>query len=207
MEFNSGNKFKYVRSYKDRDGVPRLYFHHARMRNYALRGPIGSAEFLSDYNEVLSMLADAEKSAFADLPLSDPMMPFVRLWRKAKERSTERGHEFDLTPEAIKALAEGQEYRCAISGLEMKIPRPKTNKGRDPYYMSIDRIDCARGYTKDNVRLVCLIVNIARSDWGEAPLMRVATAIRQKSKLDARPRNAKKGPPGFLRAGLLMISQ
>lgn len=32
--------------------------------------------------------------------------------------------------------------------------------------LSIDRVDCTKGYTKDNIRLVCWWLNAAMGTWG-----------------------------------------
>ena len=37
---------------------------------------------------------------------------------------------------------------------------------RAPFAPSIDRVNCARGYLFDNVRLTCQIANLAMNVWG-----------------------------------------
>jgi hypothetical protein len=57
-------------------------------------------------------------------------------------------------------LAEQQNYRCALSGEELTC-----QLGRGMTFMtnaSIDRIIPGSEYTKDNIRLVCRIVNIMK---------------------------------------------
>lgn len=41
---------------------------------------------------------------------------------------------------------------------------------------SIDRIDTTRGYTPDNVRLVCAAVNLALNQFGEGIFFRIVTS-------------------------------
>lgn len=73
-------------------------------------------------------------------------------------------NEYDL----IKIL-EKQNYKCAISGVELtcnvRLNEDATKK-RSVFRtnVSIDRIDNKKGYTIDNVHLVCYSVNVARQD-------------------------------------------
>jgi hypothetical protein len=69
-----------------------------------------------------------------------------------------------------------QGYRCPISGSYF------THDAFDggvtgPFQPSVDRIEAHRGYERDNVRIVCLLVNLAMSAWGEEPLRKIAERI------------------------------
>lgn len=67
--------------------------------------------------------------------------------------------EFTLTPDDIIEIYERQEGLCALTGRELQWG-PDTNRGPDT--LSMDRIDSLGGYTKENVRLVTMWVNVAR---------------------------------------------
>lgn len=55
-------------------------------------------------------------------------------------------------------MVEKNQWCCALTGIKF-----------DPYERaftpSIDRIDSSRGYTQDNVRVVCLAINYAINEW------------------------------------------
>lgn len=70
----------------------------------------------------------------------------------------QRGREFNLTDEFLDELWESQSGRCALTGIEIF-------RGEGPVWRhaSIDRIDCMRGYTQDNVQFVCKPANWARN--------------------------------------------
>lgn len=91
-----------------------------------------------------------------------------------KKRARAKEIDFDLTPTSIIAMFDAQGGRCAVSGLNMGLPVCPSSR---PYAISVDRIDCARGYVADNIRLVCRIVNLAMSDWGVRPLEVLAGAM------------------------------
>lgn len=69
--------------------------------------------------------------------------------------------DFDIDVEYIIELSKKQNNICVYSG---RILEWKTNSENK---LSIDRIDSKKGYTKDNVQLVCKIVNQAKSDMSE----------------------------------------
>ena len=70
---------------------------------------------------------------------------------------------------------EAQDYRCSLTGKRFELPPLEGDgrKSKHPYVMSIDRIDVAGGYTKDNVQLVCWDINNAKSTWDQAHLVRM----------------------------------
>lgn len=66
-------------------------------------------------------------------------------------------------------ILEKQNYKCALTGVELtcnvRLNEDSTKK-RSVFRtnVSIDRIDNKKGYTLDNVHLVCYVVNVARHD-------------------------------------------
>lgn len=87
--------------------------------------------------------------------------------RYAKSRAKEYSISFDLDRDFLDKLYEFQEKKCALTGIEFEFDRSDEQKKRRPFAPSLDRIDYRGGYTKNNVRLVCSIVNIALSDFGD----------------------------------------
>ena len=53
-----------------------------------------------------------------------------------------------------------QEGKCALTGIPMTV----TERGRTNTNISLDRIDSNKGYTKDNVHLICSAVNFMKSN-------------------------------------------
>lgn len=102
---------------------------------------------------------------------------FDRLIRAGKTRSKQRGMSHGITADYLTDLAEAQRYRCVISGIEFEQSTYWRTKRRNPFSPSIDRIDNARGYEIGNVRIVCLIVNLARSNFDDSALVKMAKAI------------------------------
>jgi len=97
------------------------------------------------------------------------------LLKNSRNRAKEKGLAFDLDkhwPELKKRI---DVLRCELTGLPLDL-----NAIRDWNSPSIDRIDCSRGYTYDNVRIVCFAMNCAMGTWGENKLKLVLNAWSDK---------------------------
>ena len=96
--------------------------------------------------------------------------------RKAKKRASVIEKGFDITWQFLLDLLEEQNRRCSITGIEFRFK--SDFEGRmDQYRASVDRIDSNKGYTKDNVQLVCAQVNIMKHQSTEKELLFWATKI------------------------------
>lgn len=74
--------------------------------------------------------------------------------------------------------------RCELSGVELHRP-PTGKRSRDPLNISIDRRDCALGYTLANTRVITLALNVAMNHWGEVPVRILARALVAQELLDS----------------------
>jgi hypothetical protein len=72
----------------------------------------------------------------------------------------------DITVDFLVDLYEKQEGRCAITKHKM------TTKFKCLYCISIDRIDSSKGYTKDNVQLVCQAMNFCKNAFTNEEILR-----------------------------------
>lgn len=65
--------------------------------------------------------------------------------------------EYNLTKEYIQEILENQNYKCAYTGVELKIGNKLTNP-------TIDRIDSSKGYIKGNIVICTEFANTAKND-------------------------------------------
>lgn len=79
--------------------------------------------------------------------------------RKTKRSCRKRHKEFEIDLVDLVEVWQKQQEKCAISKV------PLSFKVGDPFSASLDRIDSARGYTCDNIRLVCTWVSHAKWDY------------------------------------------
>lgn len=105
-------------------------------------------------------------------------MALVKAMQRARKRAEIKGFDFDLTREWLFERLRASNCRCEVTNIPFQT-KTDTDAYRCPYSLSIDRIDNARGYTKDNVRLVLVALNIMLSEWGEEVFSHVAACYRQ----------------------------
>ena len=95
----------------------------------------------------------------------------------AKKRAAQRGLDFDLTRDWLISEVDRNGYRCALSGIKFFAVH-EAKCFRNPFAPSIDRIDCSKGYTRDNVRILIFAMNVMLSDWGTQIFERVSESYR-----------------------------
>jgi hypothetical protein len=96
----------------------------------------------------------------------------AQLQSNAKRRAEEKGIAFDLDRlDLIERITAG---RCEATGLPFDMA---TGAGLNPWSPSLDRTDSAKGYTPDNVRVVCTAYNWAKGPWPTDVLLQLARAI------------------------------
>lgn len=91
----------------------------------------------------------------------DEFSPFRNLLHKTRNRK----HINNLTVEDLKLLWDKQSGKCAITGLQMILPESTVSTNVGPKCASIDRIDNTKGYSIDNIQLVCYSANLARNSF------------------------------------------
>lgn len=105
-----------------------------------------------------------------------PQNDWKSVFHNAKKNAKLRNKAFELTFEEFFKLVDLSEGRCTISKIPFSLDK-FPNSFRRPFAPSLDRIDCSKGYTLLNCRLVCVAVNVAMNEWGEGVLLAIATSI------------------------------
>lgn len=90
----------------------------------------------------------------------------AQLLHGAKTRSKQKGFEFSLTVEFITDLLHKIDYKCQITGQQMNL-NSFSKKDKNPFKVSLDRVDSTKGYTEDNVQLTCWAVNLMKNTFDE----------------------------------------
>lgn len=82
-------------------------------------------------------------------------------------RSRKNIENYELTPEIIKEVWENQKEKDYYTGENIE----------DPLDMSIDRIDSSKGYTKDNICITKIKINISKNDLSESEFVKMCYEV------------------------------
>jgi hypothetical protein len=106
--------------------------------------------------------------------MADPRSWIFKTLVKIRSRAKELSRTCSIDAKDIEVILLSSGGRCAVTGLKFDLSECN-GQGKRPFYHSVDRIDSSKGYTTNNIRLVCLAANIAMLHWGESVLSEVAT--------------------------------
>lgn len=103
----------------------------------------------------------------------DECYPYDRkaanLYAASKEKAKNKGLEHDLT---IEYITEKLKQPCPRTGLPFRLGKTgSTYSDRDIQTPSVDKIDPSKGYTKDNVQIVCWGYNLAKARFTDEELL------------------------------------
>lgn len=97
-------------------------------------------------------------------------------WLGAKHRALKRGLEFSITEEDLWSIYTRQEGKCYYSKLAF-------DPSKEPLTYSIERVDSNKGYTVENVRLLCSSVNYMKNDLTEQQFLFLVKKIYEEQKI------------------------
>jgi len=120
--------------------------------------------FTSDYFgkdcETISKLGPRCKSCAVKVTADSSVKHWIRLMLyRCKDSAEKKNLLFDLTEKDIEEIYEQQNGKCFWSG----VPMMPSGIHRYPFKPSPDRLDRLKGYTKDNVVLCCILMNVGRN--------------------------------------------
>lgn len=107
---------------------------------------------------------------------------FRKLYKLTLKRSKRRSLPCTLDEIFLEQLMEEQDGKCALSGIKFASNVYPGQRIR-PWLPSVDRKNSGLGYTRENVRLVCAAVNLARNQFGDAVFYQIAVGTAKNRKL------------------------
>lgn len=170
---------------QESNGVWYIYFHQ---NGRAIRRTCGTRERTVAEAFYTAFVAPAEDRPTRELrcrlAAREPWRSMARrMCKRARENAKAKGRLYSLNPDAVLALLEQQQHRCAVTGMPLRLPVT----ARDPWAPSIDQILPGRGYTPDNIRVVCVLINTAMNQWGEAPLLELIHGWARRKEAESPP--------------------
>lgn len=111
-----------------------------------------------------------------------PQLAYLRLLvTLARKRATRFNREFSITFEDVLDLFKRQHGKCAYTSFSLDVSKYKTGHPRTReermYRASLDRIDNDKGYTVDNIQLVCAPVNNMKNTLSHADFVNLCRLI------------------------------
>ncbi len=91
---------------------------------------------------------------------------FTVMHLSAKDRARRKNIPYELSPDIIRMICETQHLKCDLTDIVFDFSSDKRFKSR-PFAPSLDRIDTKKGYTLDNIQMVCVIVNRAKNEYSQ----------------------------------------
>lgn len=164
-----------------RYGMERIYYRVGKGPRIRLAGKMGSPEFEACYGQAVKQYAGPiqlpkkpPKSGIAKAHIVRRLMTCLKTCRS---RALKRGWACELDDKWLLEKLSAQQFKCSLTGIQFFSKFDKKTKVH-PFTPSIDRINSAEGYTKDNVRIVCFAVNAMMMDWGKDLFDQVVRAYR-----------------------------
>jgi hypothetical protein len=102
-------------------------------------------------------------------------------WVALIANATNRNFEFKLTPQDLEEKINKQNFKCALSGLDITFPKSSNEFLIDrKWTASLDRIDSKKPYTKNNTQFVHKDINRMKMDLDEKLFLKYCKAIINK---------------------------
>lgn len=106
------------------------------------------------------------------------------IFKIVKTRAKKKGYELDFDLDWVVSLYNTQKGCCFSTGIKFDLTESSRVKKFRPLSVSLDRIDSNKGYSKDNVRLVCVAFNLALNSFGEGIFEKIALGfLKNKNKI------------------------
>lgn len=92
-----------------------------------------------------------------------------------KANARKRKGSIKLNEQIVLSIAKAQNFKCALTNTQFDIESKW-------YKPSLDRIDCNKGYTKANIRLVAWIVNHCRGNLTDTDFIDMCSRVTRNKK-------------------------
>jgi hypothetical protein len=115
----------------------------------------------------------------AELRAGNPRILAGELINRMKDRTKKHGYEESVdftTNEVVEIITNG---KCSVTGYPFRLGTTGSNKCKNPFNPSPDRIDNTRGYSKDNVQWVVFIYNTMRNSFDEEDVLKFLQHLRE----------------------------
>jgi hypothetical protein len=105
-------------------------------------------------------------------------------WRSVEVSARERKIDFEISIEDAWRLLEQQNFKCALTGLDINIKHIQSHRKQD-CTASLDRIDSSKGYTLNNIQWVHKAINKMKMDLCEDEFINLCSLVAERNYVQA----------------------
>lgn len=130
-------------------------------------------------SEAMSRILAEHKRTSINPAMVDHRIDAAKVLHKVtKARADNHKRPYELSVEIIAKMLGDAYDRCEVTGIKFEYgPKAEASWQSRPMAPSLDRISNKGGYQRDNIRLVCVCVNVAINEWGLANFERMCRAF------------------------------
>ena len=159
--------------------------HKAVKKRYRESDPVGRANYNKEYRiKNRQRCAASSKRSRQKFMATVPQRPDKRLGlliRTCRSSAKQKGIEFELTADVLMSMIVVQDQKCVLTGIPFSWDFGGTYRA-NPFAPSIDRKDSRKGYTYDNIQIVCYAVNLAKNEYPLDVFDKICSARMEKLK-------------------------
>lgn len=101
-------------------------------------------------------------------------------WRRIVRGATKRGYKVQVTRQEALAMFIAQGRKCALTGLEIKLPRYDTDVRDKKVSASLDRVDSTKDYVSANIQWVHKTINLMKNRLKESEFIEFCKLVARK---------------------------
>lgn len=162
---------------EQKNGRTVLYFRRGKGDRIRLPDDPSSSDFLKAYEQAFAGEDVTYRPSSPETISGKRIKEVERCARiavgKARMRAIGKAIDFDLSSEWAIQQVRSTGYKCPVSGIDF-LEETASMSFMRPFAPSVDRVDCKKGYTQGNCRVVIFAVNAMMADWGEEIFNKVA---------------------------------
>lgn len=129
-------------------------------------------------------LRESDPDIIAGTVPPDVRSALLKCWRRCVERDKGRRMVTTITVDDLVEVYLRQKGKCALTGMPFVLPDNRDDQERrGPWSPSVDRLNNRNGYTVENIQLVTVMANGAKSDFTAKEFHRMCAHAAMNMKL------------------------
>ena len=107
-----------------------------------------------------------KRSKSAENYYGDLLFRMKRIVSAAENRAKRKNLEFSITADLLFVMIHIQDFKCAVTGVPFDFSQ-NDDYHKNPMGPSLDRKNSNKGYTVDNIQVVCAWYNLMKNEWSD----------------------------------------